>query len=86
MTSDRSPRLALIMSALPLRLGLRILEVRCGPGAAARDVAKRIGNGRVLGSDRSAKAIAQAIAGSESASASGRLTFRQLRLTGGAQR
>jgi SAM-dependent methyltransferase len=39
---------------------LRVLEIGCGPGAAAREVAARIGSGYVLGIDRSARAIAQA--------------------------
>jgi SAM-dependent methyltransferase len=63
MATDLSPRLAEIVDALPLRPGLRVLEIGCGPGAAARAVARRIANGHVLGIDRSAKAIAQAIAG-----------------------
>lgn len=78
MTSDLSPRLAAIVDALPLRPGLRVLEIGCGPGAAARGVAQRIGEGHVLGIDRSAKAIAQAIAGSKVEMASGRLRFRHL--------
>jgi cyclopropane fatty-acyl-phospholipid synthase-like methyltransferase len=78
MTSDLSPRLAAIVQALPLRPGLRVLEIGCGPGAAARAVAKRIGDGHVLGIDRSAKAIAQAIAGSKAEMASGRLHFRHV--------
>lgn len=78
MTSDLSPRLAAIVKALPLRPGLRVLEIGCGPGAAARAVAKQIGNGHVLGIDRSAKAIAQALAGSEAEVASGRLSFRHV--------
>lgn len=78
MTRDLSPRLAAIVQALPLRPGLRVLEIGCGPGAAAREVARQIGNGHVLGIDRSAKAIAQAIAGSEAELASGRLSFRHV--------
>ena len=58
MATDLSPRLEEIVDALPLRPGLRVLEIGCGPGSAARAVAKRIGNGQVLGIDRSAKAIA----------------------------
>jgi SAM-dependent methyltransferase len=77
MSADLSPRLAEIVDALPLRPGLRVLEIGCGPGAAARAVAERIGNGQVLGIDRSAKAISQAIAGSKDHIASGRLRFRQ---------
>lgn len=78
MTRDLSPRLAAIVKALPLRPGLRVLEIGCGPGAAARAVAKQIGNGHVLGIDRSAKAIAQAMAGSEAELASGQLSFRHV--------
>jgi SAM-dependent methyltransferase len=78
MATDLSPRLAEIVDALPLRPGLRVLEIGCGPGAAARAVARRIANGHVLGIDRSAKAIAQAIAGSKREMASGRLRFRHL--------
>lgn len=74
-----SPRLAEIVQALPLRAGLRVLEIGCGPGVAARAVAERVGpSGFVLGIDRSAKAIAQAVAGSRDAIASGRLAFRQV--------
>ena len=58
---DLSPRLATILAALPLRPGLRVLEIGCGPGAAARAVARRVGgNGHVLAVDRSATAVAQA--------------------------
>jgi SAM-dependent methyltransferase len=78
MSPDLSPRLAEIVDALPLRPGLRVLEIGCGPGAAARAVAQRIGDGEVLGIDRSAKAIAQAIAGSRGMIASGRLRFRHV--------
>ena len=76
--AELSPRLVAIVDALPLRPGLRILEIGCGPGAAARAVAKRIGNGQVLSIDRSAKAIAQARAGSKGEIASGRLSFRHV--------
>lgn len=56
-----SPRIAAAVAALPLRPGLRVLEIGCGPGAAARAVAARIGpSGHVLAIDRSATAIAQA--------------------------
>jgi ubiquinone/menaquinone biosynthesis C-methylase UbiE len=73
-----SPRLAAAVSALPLRPGMRVLEIGCGPGAAAREVARRVGDGGfVLAIDRSAKAVAQADAGSADEIASGRLEFRQ---------
>ena len=83
MPTDLSPRLAEIVDALPLRPGLRILEIGCGPGAAARAVARQIAEGQVLGIDRSAKAIAQAIAGSKAEMASGRLRFRHVAASGG---
>lgn len=71
-----SPRMAAFVDALPLRPGMRVLEIGCGPGAAARAVLGRIGDGRVLAIDRSAKAIAQATRSSAAEMASGRLQFR----------
>jgi SAM-dependent methyltransferase len=69
--------LAAVVEALPLRPGMRVLEVGCGPGVVARAVLARVGaKGHVLAIDRSAKAIAQAVAGSVSERASGRLEFR----------
>lgn len=72
-----SPRLLAIVDALPLRPGMRVLEIGCGPGVAAREVAKRIGDGHVLAIDRSAKAIAQAVALSDEEIAAGILEYRQ---------
>ena len=77
MDSNLSTRLAEIVNALPLKDGIRVLEIGCGPGAAAREISKRIGNGYILAIDRSAKAIKQAIAGSKSEIKTGRLAFRQ---------
>jgi cyclopropane fatty-acyl-phospholipid synthase-like methyltransferase len=71
-----SPRLASILGALPLRPGLRVLEIGCGPGALARAIAAAIGDGHVLAIDRSATAIAQAEAGSRELIVTGRLSFR----------
>ena len=73
-----SPRLAEIVDALPLRPGMRVLEIGCGPGAAAREVAKRIGDGHVQAIDRSATAIAQARAASAKEIASGRMSLRHV--------
>ena len=79
MPNDLSTRLAAVVHALPLAPGLRVLEIGCGPGAAARAVVERIGgSGRVLGIDRSAKAVAQAVAGSKAQMARGLLRFRQV--------
>ena len=55
MESKLSKRLADVVNALPLKDGIRVLEIGCGPGAAAREISKRIGNGYVLAIDRSAK-------------------------------
>jgi cyclopropane fatty-acyl-phospholipid synthase-like methyltransferase len=78
MANAISSRLTEIVATLPLRPGMRVLEIGCGPGAAARAVVKLIGKGYVLGIDRSAKAIALAEAGSELEIASGRLGFRHV--------
>lgn len=76
MKTKISPRLAEIVDALPLRPGMRVLEIGCGPGVAARAVVERMGKGYVLAIDRSAKAIAQATACSTAELASGLLEFR----------
>ena len=67
-----------LVDALPLRTGMRVLEIGCGPGAMAREIARRIGNGHVLAIDRSAKAIKQARAASRSEIAAGRLRVCQV--------
>ncbi|MEU8803629.1 methyltransferase domain-containing protein [Spirillospora sp. NPDC048819] len=72
-----SPRLAEIVDALPLAPDMRVLEIGCGPGAAARAVAARLGTGHVLAIDRSAKAVAQAQAASAAEIASGRMSVRR---------
>ena len=66
MTSKLSPRLMEIVDALPLEPGMRVLEIGCGPGAMAREIAGRIGNGYVLAIDRSRLAVwaERALAGS----------------------
>lgn len=78
MAKKLSPRLAEIVEALPLTPGIRVLEIGCGPGAAARAVSEKIGDGYILAIDRSEKAIAQATAGSEAEIASGHLGFRKV--------
>lgn len=77
MPERLSDRLQQIADALPLRPGLRIIEVGCGPGALAREMARRLGTGFVLGIDRSATAIGQAESGSRDEIAAGMLAFRQ---------
>jgi cyclopropane fatty-acyl-phospholipid synthase-like methyltransferase len=67
-----------IVDALPLRPGMRVLEIGCGPGAMAREIAHRVGSGHVLAIDRSARAIAQAKTASAAEIASGRLSLRNV--------
>lgn len=73
-----SKRLADMVDALPLRDGMRVLEIGCGPGALAREISRRIANGYVLAIDRSAKAIQQAVAGSRAEIQTGKLSFRKI--------
>jgi precorrin-6B methylase 2 len=78
MAPTLSPRLAAIVEALPLSPGMRVLEVGCGTGAAARAVAARVGpGGHVLAVDRSARAVAQVRAGCGEEIAAGLLSVRQ---------
>lgn len=79
-TTNLSPRLAAIVEALPLRPGLRVLEIGCGPGAAARAVARKIGDGHVLAIDRSAKAVEQVKHKAQAEIAAGRLSVRQAKI------
>jgi SAM-dependent methyltransferase len=76
MTSSLSPRLAKIVDALPLRRGMRVLEIGGAPGAAARAVAQRIGDGHVLVIDRSPKGVAQVERLAASEIAAGRMSVR----------
>jgi SAM-dependent methyltransferase len=78
MARTVSPRIARFVDRLPLGPGLHVLEVGCGPGVAARAVAARIGDGRVVAIDRSARAIALAMTGSAAEIATGRLSFRHV--------
>lgn len=72
-----SPRLQAVVDALPLRPGMRVIEIGCGPGAAARAVAERIGpDGHVLAVDRSPRAVAQVEALAGDLIAAGRLSVR----------
>lgn len=78
MTTPLSPRLAEIVAALPLRPDLRVLEIGCGPGAAARAVADRLTTGHVLAIDRSRTAIDQLTARSTEQITAGRLSARRV--------
>ncbi|MDT2007544.1 class I SAM-dependent methyltransferase [Rhodococcus opacus] len=78
MTARLSPRLAEIVAALPIRPHVRVLEIGCGPGAAARAIADKLTTGHILAIDRSATAIAQLKACSSDQIAAGRLSARHV--------
>lgn len=73
-----SPRLAAVVEALPLTPASRVLEIGCGPGAAARAVARRLVDGQVVAIDRSASAVAAARTGGAAEIAAGRLDVRHV--------
>lgn len=73
-----SPRLRAIVDALPLQPDSRVLEIGCGPGAAARAVAARLVTGHILAIDRSATAVGQARAAAAAEIAAGRMDVRQV--------
>ncbi|WP_194776253.1 class I SAM-dependent methyltransferase [Pararhodonellum marinum] len=77
MNKNLSVRLSAFVNALPLYDGIRVLEIGCGSGAAARAILNRISDGHVLGIDRSEKAILMAISKSQNEINSGLLTFRK---------
>ncbi|RZT85719.1 methyltransferase family protein [Pseudonocardia sediminis] len=71
-----SARLAAVVDRLPITPGSRILEIGCGPGAAARAVAERLDTGFVLAVDRSSTAIGRLRTTGASLIAAGRLGTR----------
>ena len=79
-TNNLSNRLLEIVKALPLKSGIRVLEIGCGPAAMAREISKRIGEGHILAIDRSDKAIQQALLGSKTEMESGRLSIRKIEI------
>jgi protein-L-isoaspartate O-methyltransferase len=70
-----SPRLAAVVDALPLRPGVRVLEIGGAPGSAARAVAHRIGDGHIL---RSATGVAQMTRLAAAEITAGTLSTRQV--------
>lgn len=72
-----SKRLSDIVDALPLKKGMRVLEIGCGPGVAAREIVQRFDNIYVLGIDRSATAIRQANKSGREEIKQGMLEFRK---------
>ncbi len=80
MAQKISQRLLEIVNALPLKNGVRVLEIGCGTGVAAREIANRIGNGKVLAIDRSQKSIEQAKKLSQTEINNGTLQFLQTKI------
>lgn len=78
MPTGLSSRLAAIVDALPIEPYTRVLEIGCGPGAAARAVATRLVTGHILAIDRSAKAVAQARANAVQEISAGRMSVRHV--------
>jgi 2-polyprenyl-3-methyl-5-hydroxy-6-metoxy-1,4-benzoquinol methylase len=78
MSTKISNRLLDIVNALPIKEGIRVLEIGCGPGVMAREISRQLGNGYILAIDRSAKAIQQAITASHKEIETGKLSFRQV--------
>lgn len=76
--SSLSARLASVVDALPLRPGMRVLEIGGGPGAAAKAVATRIRQGHILMIDRSAKSAALATSSAAEEIAAGRMSVRHV--------
>jgi SAM-dependent methyltransferase len=72
-----SARLAAVVDALPLTPDMRVLEIGCGPGAAARAVAERLTTGHILAIDRSPAAVRQATAAGAGLITDGRMRVRQ---------
>jgi SAM-dependent methyltransferase len=73
-----SDRLAAVVDALPLRPGMRVLEIGGAPGAAAKAVAGRIGDGHILVIDRSAAGVARTERNAATEIAAGRLSVRHV--------
>jgi SAM-dependent methyltransferase len=73
-----SDRLAAVVDALPLRPGIRVLEIGGAPGAAARAVARRIGDGHILVIDRSATGVARTERNAAAEIAAGLLSVRHV--------
>ena len=79
MAPELSPRLARIVAALPVTPRSRVIEVGCGPGAAARAVAAVLTDGgTLLAVDRSAAALAQLERTGADLIEAGRLRTRQV--------
>jgi cyclopropane fatty-acyl-phospholipid synthase-like methyltransferase len=80
METKISKRLLEVVDALPLKDGVRILEIGCGPGVAAREIVKRFNDIFVLGVDRSQNAIDQANKSCRVEISNGKLQFEKIEI------
>ena len=80
MPQKISKRLLEIVDALPLKSGMKVLEIGCGTGVAAREIANRFDNMYILAIDRSPKAIEQAKKNCKAEMKSGKLKFVQAKI------
>ncbi|MEM6412946.1 MAG: class I SAM-dependent methyltransferase [Pseudomonadota bacterium] len=78
MTNKPSARILDFVDALPLRPGMRVLEIGCGTGVAVREVARRVAGCFVLGIDRSERAVSLAQRGGQAEIDAGLLEFRTM--------
>lgn len=60
MATENRERNRLIVEALPLTPGMRVLEIGFGPGVALHDLLERLEGGNVVGIDHSAAMVRQA--------------------------
>lgn len=74
MADRLSVRLAAALDALPLRPGIRVLEIGPGPGATTRAILLRVPDAAVVAVDRSTAAVSQMRAAMPEWIAAGRLT------------
>lgn len=71
-------RLIAAVHALDVRPGDRILEIGCGTGVAAELICGRLADGQLVAIDRSAKAVAAAVARNAGSVDAGRVRFHTL--------
>lgn len=77
MPKKPSPRLLNIVEELPLKNGIRILEIGCGTGTMAREIANRFDKIFIFAIDRSEKAISQCVKNSQKEIANGKIHFHK---------
>ena len=80
MAPALSDRLRQVFDALPLRPGIRILEIGCGPGYGAELICERLETGKLFAIDRSESGVDRTKRRCARFLKAGRLTVRQIDL------